>query len=75
MDAEPRIGDRHVVIRVAAVEVGLDYAGPYFVEEWDGSRWRDIGRATTKDDLRNRFDCEPPNIASTPRYANSPEQQ
>lgn len=75
MDEEPKIGDRHVVIRVAGVEVGLEYPGPYFVEEWDGSQWRNIGQAATKDDLRERFGCEPPNIASTPRFAKRAEQQ
>ena len=52
VDDEPSVGDRHVVIRVAGVEVGLDYAVPYFVEEWDGLQWQEIERAATRDALR-----------------------
>jgi hypothetical protein len=70
----PSVGERHVVIRVAGMKVGLDYAGPYFVEEWDGSQWREIGRAATTEEL-GAMGCTPPDIESMPRYTNRPRRE
>ena len=69
VEERPKVGDRHVVIRVAGTEIGFDYAGPYFVEKWDGTQWREIGRPATKDDLR-AMGCVPPDLEGIPRYAN-----
>ena len=67
MSEEPKIGDRHVVIRHAGLDL-RQYSGPYLVEEWDGTTWREVGWAATQDELRE-MGCAPPNIDSTPGYA------
>jgi hypothetical protein len=59
----PKLGDRQVVIRTAGVRIGPDYPGPFFVEEWNGTEWRQIGVAADRQDLA-RFGCEPPIIPS-----------